>query len=110
VLKEGADYAIGDGVIELRIPWTLLNVSDPSSRRCSIRSVRAVTSWGRWSRRGSGCTPSRPIPRRPEDAPLTGLGPLTFTWPGWEEPRYRLEPKAGLPALRDVMRSLEPVP
>ena len=38
------------------------------------------------------------------------LGSIRFTWPGWEEPRYRLEPKAGLPALRDAMRSLEALP
>ena len=99
-LKEGVDYAIGDGVIELRIPWSLLNVSDPSSHRVLHQEGPRGEELGTVGTDGFrlyGFTPEGP------------LGSLTFTWPEWEEPRYTLEPKAGVPALRTAMRSLEPL-
>lgn len=110
VLKEGVDYARGDGEIELRIPWSLINVSDPSSHRVlhqvGLRSEEL----------GSVVTDAFRLyaftsdPTRPEDPPVDRLGPLTLTWPGWEEPRYRLELKAGVPLLRAAMQTLEPLP
>lgn len=100
-LKEGVDYAIGEGVIELRIPWGLLNVSDPSSRRV----LHQVGSRG--DELGSVVTDGFRLYGFTPEGPL---GSISFTWPGWEEPRYTLEPKVGLPALRTAMRSLEPLP
>lgn len=100
-LKEGVDYAIGDGVIEIRIPWGLINVSDPSSRRV-LHQVGA-----RGDELGSVVTDGFRLYGFTPDGPL---GSIRFTWPGWEEPRYTLEPKVGLPALRDAMRSLEALP
>ena len=41
--------------------------------------------------------------------PERRFDPVTFTWPGWDEPRYTLELKAGVSALRAAMRSLEPL-
>jgi hypothetical protein len=100
VLKEGTDYAIGDGAIELRIPWGLLNVSDPSSHRVLHQVGPRGEELGTVVTDGFrlyGFTPEGPF------------GSMTFTWPGWEEPRYRLEPKKGLPGLRTAMRWLEPL-
>jgi hypothetical protein len=109
-LKEGVDYAIGDGGIEIRIPWSLINVSDPSSRRVLHQVGPRGEELGSVVTDGFRLFAFTADPSRPEDPPIDRLGPLPFTWPGWEEPRYRLEPKAGLSALRTVLQSLEALP
>ena len=92
----------GRGFIEARIPWTLLHVADPSSRRVledpedkrSGPLGTAITSGFRlillaldadaplWERPG---TVRHALP-----TPRDGAIPLppTFTWPGWSEPTY----------------------
>jgi hypothetical protein len=79
------------GLVELRLPWNLLNVTDPSSRTVLAR-----------------VTPTGPFGTQVTDGfrfELVGLGPdgrvvvgpsatPTFTWPTWEQPRWheRLKP------------------
>jgi hypothetical protein len=87
-------------VIELRIPWGLLNVCDPSSHRV-LHQVGA-----RGDELGTAVTDGI---RLYAFTPERRFDPVTFTWPGWDEPRYTLELKAGVSALRAAMRSLEPL-
>lgn len=75
-----ADYALGE-ILELRLPWGMLLISDPSSR----------TAW------------FHPAPK-----PIPGIRlflpglktPLAFTWPTWEKPAYALRLKPLYYALR----------
>jgi hypothetical protein len=109
LLKEGVDYVVGDGVLEVRIPWTLLNVSDPSSRRVLHQVGTRGDELGTTVTDGFRLYAFTSDPSRPEAPPISTVGPVEFTWPGWEAPRYRLEPKAGLATLAATMQGLEPI-
>lgn len=109
-----ADIAVGTGTIEMRIPWSLLNVADPSTRRVlhgrasAENSPTAETEGFRFyvfsfdrGKRGAG--PVDRLHDRWGDAPL-------YQWAVWNEPRRRLEPKAGTAHLAETMRTLSGVP
>lgn len=69
-----ADYALGeDGLVELRLPWGMLLITDPSSR----------TAW----------YAPRPIPIEGIRLLLPGGKPLFFTWATWETPGFALRLK-----------------
>ena len=111
-----ADVAVGAGVIEVRLPWALLNITDPSSRR--VLHHTGVLDGGELGTvptegvrlyafavdaRRPGAPPLDRLPREGEAAPLWG-------WPTWESPRFALEPKAGVPAIRAAMQDIPDVP
>jgi hypothetical protein len=98
------------GVFEVRIPWMLLNFTDPSERRVlqdpasgplpeeygtvtvpGIRIVAAAREGGAW----------RSWPAANGQAAL-------FTWPTWEVPRSRERERPVYAAMRDVFRTLDP--
>lgn len=101
---------------EVRIPWMLLNVTDPSQRRVlslgvdrstagsaggtdpfrtqvteGIRvHVRARSGYGEWLQR-----------------PVPGRSAALFRWEKWEEPRWRQRARPVFETLRSVYRELE---
>jgi hypothetical protein len=100
------------GEVEVRIPWQLLNVSDPSSRRVLhepthryeeggqlgavvVDGIRIVAlarhggEWRQWPASGSRA-----------DVPL-------FTWDTWEQPRWRARARPAYDALRDAWNRLD---
>lgn len=120
-----ADWRAGvaANVIEMRIGWGLLNVTDPSSRRVlhddpgNLRKVGTVETPGfrfyalavRPEGAAGGATPigARLADRlpsgdlaRPSDLPI-------YAWPGWDRPTYRVERKEAWPILK---RALEAIP
>jgi hypothetical protein len=103
------------GVIEVRIPWTLLGVTDPSSRRVlqdpssqdpegarelgtvvvpSIGIVAAVRepggAWRAWPASGRAADVAR------------------FTWPTWEQPEWRARTRPVYDVMRQTWRTLDP--
>lgn len=108
------DVAIGEasGTIELRLPWSLLNVADPSSRRVlDHESAEAGTEAGTVETDGIRIYAFSVDPSDPESAPLDRLPPAgtparPYVWQGWEEPSYVLEPKLGLDELRRAMEGI----
>jgi len=102
-----ADWYARDGVIEVRLPWALLNVSDPSSFQVLkydtlARSLGTVTTPG-FAISTFVARDDRPGPEGLVDAlPAARGAVLQFTrrwrWPGWEEPGYaeRLKQSYGL--------------
>ena len=99
------------GALEVRIPWMLLNFTDPSERRVlqdpstgqvpgefgtetvpGIRIVAAARDGARWRR--------WPASNRAADVPL-------FTWRTWEEPRWRARPRPVYDAMREAFRTLD---
>jgi len=99
-----ADWYAKDGVIELRLPWALLNVSDPSSfqvlRYDTVKKgIGSVTTPGL----AFSVFVTRDDQQGPDglvDAlPAARGGMLHFTrrwrWPGWEEPKYTERLKQG---------------
>ncbi|HEX5724678.1 MAG TPA: glycosyltransferase, partial [Longimicrobiaceae bacterium] len=96
------------GVLEVRIPWMLLNFTDPSQRRVlqdpaagelpgefgtetvpGIRIVAAAREGGRWRR--------WPASGRADDV-------AQFTWATWEEPTWLARERPVYGALREVFR------
>jgi hypothetical protein len=100
------DVAIGaaTGTIELRVPWGLLNVTDPSSRRVLHQETAHAPPLDTVVTDGFRIYAFALDPRDPSAPPVSrfpsgGPAPL-FTWPGWEVPAYRTETKRGIDAVR----------
>ena len=80
-----ADYALGEeSLLEIRIPWGLLLIADPSRR----------LAW----------YAPEPIPIEGLRLLLPGAPPLSFPWPTWEEPAFALRLKPLYFRLREVWR------
>ena len=91
------------GLVEIRLPWGLLNVTDPSSRTVltAIRAAgvvsTAVTDGFRFVVAGLRRGDSHVIAYLPADA--------TYTWPTWEEPTWHERLKPAYAAMRDLWGS-----
>jgi hypothetical protein len=91
------------GLVEVRLPWGLLNVTDPSSRNV-VTAVRekgvvltAVTDGFRFVVAGL---------RRSDDHVIAYLPPdATYTWPTWEEPTWHERLKPAYYAMRELWGS-----
>lgn len=100
-----ADWYVdrASGLVEVRLGWALLNVTDPSSRRVMLRIRRketfetAVTDGFRFGvaavARSSGAVRTW--------LPAT----VTYSWPTWEVPTWRERLKPAYFAMRDVWGS-----
>lgn len=121
VFDDLADWFAGPGrrVVELRIPWGLLNVADPSSRRV-IHEQRetegivetAMTDGFRFhvlALRGSADDP-KVVDAFPPDGGARVEDYPSYLWPGWERPSYRLELKPSYSLLRDALARIGDVP
>lgn len=88
------------GLIEVRLPWGLLNVTDPSSRRVLQDAAPhdsfevAVTDGFRFSVAALGRDGGAMRFWLPAHA--------TYTWPTWEEPTWHEHLKPAYAALREV--------
>lgn len=99
------------GVLEIRIPWMLLNFTDPSQRRVLqdpegalpeafgtvtvdgiriLAAARSGSAWRQW-----------PASGREADVAF-------FTWDTWEEPRWRERVRPVYDAMREVYRTMNP--
>ena len=108
-----ADVAVGaaTGTIELRLPWALLNVTDPSSRRVVHQEGphdppldTLVTDGFRVY--AFGIDRKRPERRPVSRIPAEGVTARLYAWDSWETPRYHMEPKAGAAKIREAFTAL----
>jgi len=109
------------GVIELRIPWGLINVTDPSSR--SVLSIGhgeaggyATTEGLRFAVAGfapGGRTPGtvrQPLAVLPAAVDgVVGDLPL-YAWPTWEQPTFHTYPKLSYEIVRRTLRAMPDAP
>ena len=109
-LPDGAWERVADA-IELRIPWTLINVTDPSSRHVVFEAADARPDEHVGIRQVEGIR----LTVAAQDAaggwqvwPQTGLAEdvARFTWATWDEPRYRVRRRPVFDALRAAFREL----
>ncbi|MFO7650221.1 MAG: polysaccharide deacetylase family protein, partial [bacterium] len=91
-----ADWYERNGTVELRIPWTLFNVSDPSSHQVlqddpALDGIQSVTTSG-FALSAFIVDGERPGDRLVAALPPAKGGRLQFTrrwrWPGWDTPQY----------------------
>jgi hypothetical protein len=97
-----------DGAVEVRVPWLLLNVADPSGRFVLQDPQAAAGTEGfgivqiadvglaLGVRRGTRWTTG------PADATAR------FGWEAWEEPTWRVRRRPGFDRMRETWRALEP--
>lgn len=110
--RADVNIAEHEGLIELRLPWGLLNFADPSSGRVlhqpspaaelGTRETEGVRIYACAGDPGAGGYVSR-LPTAGEVAPLLTIAP-------WTTPGYRLEPKHGLEVFAEQLESLTPTP
>jgi hypothetical protein len=107
-LPDGAwERVPATGALEVRVPWSLIGVTDPSSRHVAhggadlhrqvdaIRVVAAARAAGRWQ--------AWPESGAARDA-------ASFTWATWDEPRWAPRRRPAYDAMRDVFDELRSTP
>ena len=111
-LPDGAwEIADWHNAIEVRVPWNLINVTDPSSRHVAheprgtkrvrgvgtrqVDAIRMVAA----AQDSAGAWQVWPASQQRADA-------ASFTWPTWDEPRYRVRRRPVFEAMRTVFNEL----
>lgn len=103
-------YADGSsGTIEIRLPWGMLHVTDPSSRQV-LSGVNGTDPNHRSTngfRFGVRLLESSGAASSVRDAlPSDGSVPPLWTWEPWEEPQWHAERKPAFAAMRDAFRAI----
>jgi len=98
--------------IEVRLPWGMLHVLDPSSRMVlggmgRGRGPKAVPTDG-FRLVVASYDPARPGARGAVVGCGRGGDPIPFTWETWEAPSWHQERKPLFEAMREVFDTLEP--
>jgi hypothetical protein len=111
-------WELSGRTLEVRIPWGMLNVSDPSQRSVLSETVADTASIVL----GTTVVPGIRVVASVRAAPPSGsagrwsLWPASgaasdvalFTWATWEEPRWRMRRRPVYDVLRETWRSLSP--
>jgi len=95
------------GALEIRVPWLLLNVSDPSGRHVLLDSPTAsgTDSLGTTVIETIGVTLGVRRGTRWTTTPADGVA--RYAWPMWEEPRWQARRRPTFAAMRDTWLALE---
>jgi hypothetical protein len=98
-----ADFAVKDGTVEIRIPWQLLNVMDPSTKTImgdlhSGQGVSPVTADG--FHIGIGISKAGTVVR--ETIPM-----MRYDWEVWDLPTYHERLKESYGIVKSAFESLE---
>ncbi len=94
------------GVLEVRIPWNLLNVTDPSERR--VLQDQPGTRFGTVTVPDIGIVVAVPDDRDWRSWPASGAATdaARFTWPTWETPRWRARKRPVFDVMRGTFEGL----
>ena len=93
----------GGGLIEVRLAWGLLNVTDPSSRRV-LRGIAPPDRFETTATAGFRLAVAAVARADGAVRAWVPVGP-TYVWPSWEEPTWHERVKPAYAALRDVWGS-----
>ncbi len=98
------------GTIEIRVPWSLINVADPSSRRVLARTT---VSAERFETEVVDAIRMVLVARTPDGqwhqvpAQNGGAEVAAFTWATWEVPRWRARMRPTFAAMQQVFQELD---
>ncbi len=112
-----SDIYIRDNLIELRIPWGLINFTDPSSHMILWKQGKQMTKRTDGVRAmavsydpsGPSSSTSKGTGRERADALPRSMDPrdlTTYSWDGWEVPLYHFHVKAGADTYSRMLRSI----
>jgi hypothetical protein len=106
-LPDGDWERLPDGAVEIRIPWLLLNVSDPSSRRVLLDApeVSGPEEIQTTVVDAIGITLGVRHGNRWTTTPAAGIA--RFTWETWDEPRWQARRRPAFAAMREIWQELE---
>ena len=95
------------GALEIRVPWLLLNVSDPSGRHVLLDAANAggTDAVGTTVIETIGVTLGVRRGARWTTTPADGLA--RYAWPPWDAPRWQARRRPTFAAMRDVWLELE---
>jgi hypothetical protein len=96
-----------DGAVEIRVPWLLLNVSDPSGRHVLLDppTARGTEAFGVIQVPDVGITLGARRGSRWSTTPADGVA--RYAWERWDEPRWEARRRPGFEVMRDTWRALE---
>jgi hypothetical protein len=102
-----------NGTVEIRIPWMLLNFTDPSSRRVLQDGPDTETFGGEL---GTITVESIGIIAAARDEnghwttwPTSHESVARFTWPTWETPTYKVRRRPVFDTMRNTWQALSPL-
>jgi len=102
------------GVIEMRIPWGMLQMVDPSTRSVLFSNTKdgyvsgAATDGFRFVVESYDPSKSAPGDKLPRGAGIAGFGDVpTWTWPTWQTPEWYAEIK---PLFGAMQRTFAAIP
>lgn len=110
------EWQRGPGMVELRIPWGLLNVSDPSTHQVVHDSEPPGDEVGRLTTDGFRVLlvalddAGRVRRSLPAAAEQVVPAPPLFTWPAWEQPTFHTYRKPGFALLKQALAELPDTP
>ena len=101
------------GTIEIRIPWGMLHVLDPSSRQVLFGTSggrhpgHRTTEGFRFVIESVDARTGEAVDRLPRGEGTTPFArPPVWSWPTWEAPRWYAEPKPLFDAMREAFASI----
>ena len=94
-----ADWYVEGDVLEVRIPWTMLGYTDPSTLRVwdypyEVNGIRAVKV---------DDLRVYPTVREPGETSTEEVNPLGYGWEGWDVPTYHERKKKSYEAMREAL-------
>jgi hypothetical protein len=100
-----ADWYDEENVLEVRIPWTMLGYTDPSTHRVwdypyETGSIQAAEVDG---------VRVYPNVRDPDQASQEEINPLGYSWEGWDQPTYHERKKKSYGAMREAFDTYDKV-
>ncbi|HUQ99732.1 MAG TPA: hypothetical protein VM166_09780, partial [Gemmatimonadaceae bacterium] len=106
------------GVIEVRLPWGMLQVTDPSTR--TVLAGNPITDRVNTTETDGfrfvvesydPRSPKNGADKLPRGPSLGGFGaPRTWTWPKWEQPRWYAETKPAYQAMKKAFAGIPDSP
>lgn len=106
ILPAGAEpdglWQRNDSLLEVRIPWTLLNFTDPSSRRVLQDGLNATSEFGTVV-----VDKIRMVFAVRHDAQWRQSDAVAYALESWEAPQYRARRRPAFDALRTVFETLK---
>jgi tetratricopeptide repeat protein len=96
------------GAIEIRIPWGLIGIADPSSRSALSSASGASATFVPAPVPSIGIVVAATTPSGAwRHWPSPGEPGARFTWPTWDTPRWRARTRPTFDSVREVFRSLD---